>query len=70
MKTLALLVTYVLSFICMFYIISLMGIIFLPYTKIITNDGWRIVYTVFFGWWLAILPVRELYIQNKWDVLA
>lgn len=70
MKTLALLVTYVLSFVCMFYIISLIGIIFTPYSQIVVNDGWRVVYCMFFGWWLAILPTRELYIQLKWDVFA
>jgi hypothetical protein len=68
MKTLALITIYVLSFICIFYIISLIGIIFTPYTKIITNDGWRTVYTVFFGWWLAIFPAREMYIYCKWDL--
>ncbi len=56
MKTLTLITIYVLSFICIFYILSLIGIIFTPYTKIITNDGWRTVYSVFFGWWLAIFP--------------
>jgi hypothetical protein len=70
MKTLALLITYVLSFVCMFYIISLIGIIFTPYGQIVVNDGWRVVYCMFFGWWLAILPTRELYIQLKWDVFA
>jgi hypothetical protein len=68
MKTLALITIYVLSFICIFYIISLIGIIFTPYTQIITNDGWRTVYCMFFGWWLAFLPARELYIQLKWDL--
>ena len=68
MKTLALITIYVLSFICIFYVLSLIGIIFKPYTQIITNDGWRVTYSFFFGWWLAILPARELYIQNKWNL--
>ena len=68
MKTLALIIIYVLSFICIFYVLSLVGIIFKPYTQIITNDGWRVTYSMFFGWWLAILPARELYIQLKWDL--
>jgi hypothetical protein len=70
MKTLALVIIYVLSFVCIFYILSLIGIIFLPYEKIVINDGWRIVYCMFFGWWLAILPTREIYIQRNWDMFG
>jgi hypothetical protein len=68
MKTLTLLITYVLSFISMFYIISLLGTIFIPYTEIITDKVWPTVYLVFFGWWLAIFPTRELYLYFKWDL--
>lgn len=68
MKTLALIGIYVISFVTLFYILSFIGIIFQDYRSIITNDSWRVVYSVFFGWWLAILPARELYIQSKWDL--
>jgi hypothetical protein len=68
MKTLALITIYVLSFICIFYILSLIGVIFTPYEKIITNDVWRTLYAMFFGWWLAIFPAREMYVYCKWDL--
>ena len=68
MKTLALITIYVLSFVCIFFILSFIGIIFQDYRSIITNEGWRVVYSMFFGWWLAFLPAREFYVQSKWDV--
>jgi hypothetical protein len=38
---------------------------FVPYTEVITSDGWLIGYTMFFGWWLAMFPAREYYLKNE-----
>ena len=66
MKTLALLVVYILSFISIFFILSLVGILFTnDYLSIIRNENWAGAYCLFLGWWLAILPAREFYLQYK-----
>lgn len=68
MKTLALITIYVLSFVCIYFILSLIGIIFTDYRSVISSEGWKGAYCLFFGWWLAFFPAREIYIRFKWDL--
>jgi hypothetical protein len=35
------------------------------YVKAIEDTTWLAVYTLFFGWWLAIFPTREYYKNNE-----
>jgi hypothetical protein len=65
MKTLALLVIYILSFISIFFILSLVGILFTDYISVIKSDNWAGAYCLFFGWWMAAFPTREFYIMYK-----
>jgi len=59
MKSIILIATYLVSFVLFFLLISLIGVFFNPYSEIITNHNWFMVYSMFLGWWLAIFPARE-----------
>lgn len=69
MRTITLVGVYVLSFIAFFYILSLAGIMYSTYSETINSDGWKGTYSLFFGWWLAALPTRELYLlwEDKYE---
>jgi len=65
MKSIILIGTYLVSFVLFFLLLSLIGVFFTPYSEIITNHNWFMVYTMFLGWWLAIFPAREYYISKQ-----
>lgn len=65
MKSIILVGTYLVSFVLFFLLLSLIGVFFNPYSEIITNHNWFMVYTMFLGWWLAIFPAREYYISKQ-----
>jgi len=65
MKSIILIGTYLVSFVLFFLLLSLIGVFFTPYSEIITNHNWFMVYTMFLGWWLAIFPAREYYISQE-----
>jgi hypothetical protein len=65
MKSIILIGTYLVSFVLFFLLLSLIGVFFNPYSEIITNHNWFMVYTMFLGWWLAIFPAREYYISQE-----
>lgn len=65
MKSIILIGTYLVSFVLFFLLLSLIGVFFTPYSEIITNHGWFMVYAMFLGWWLAIFPAREYYISQE-----
>lgn len=66
MKSLMLLAIYILSFIIIFCILSCVTALFMQsYVKAIEDTTWLAVYTLFFGWWLAIFPTREYYKNNE-----
>lgn len=65
MKTVTLVSIYVASFVTFFFILSAAGIIFTSYANVINNDGWKFIYSIFFGPFISILPAREFYVKFK-----
>lgn len=65
MKSIILVTTYLLSFILFFFIISTIGLLWSNPIDVYTSKDWFMVYSLFFGWWLAIFPAREYYIANE-----
>lgn len=65
MKSIILISIYITSFVLFFLLISLVGILFTPYTEIVTNHNWFMLYAIFLGWWLSIFPAREYYVYNE-----
>lgn len=65
MKSIILISIYITSFVLFFLLISLVGILFTPYTEIVTNHNWFMIYAMFLGWWLSIFPAREYYVYNE-----
>ena len=61
MKNLILILFFLLIFVLFYFIISLFGLFFyLSYSDIIENKEWLIIYTFFFGWWIAAICTDEL----------
>lgn len=57
-------VSYTLIFMGFFFMLSCVGLLwFDTYHEIISNEGWFMMYTIFIGWWVALVPVHELYEQ-------
>jgi hypothetical protein len=65
MKTIILFLIYLGSFMLFYLLFSLPFALFSPYMEVIQSQGWFIGYTVFFGWWLSMLPAREYYVKNE-----
>ena len=66
MKTLTLMAIYIASFILIFLILSVVGILFTgSYIDVIDSKSWLGAYCLFFGWWLAFFPTREYYVKNE-----
>ena len=66
MKSLILIVIYVGTFIGLFLLFSLIGLLWNDsYSSIIRDGNWFFLYSVVFGWWLAIFPAREYYVHHQ-----
>jgi uncharacterized membrane protein len=67
MKSIILLSIYLLSFVIIYMMLSLVGLIFScsSYVEILHSQTWGAIYCVFFGWWMATFPAREYYAQNE-----
>ena len=65
MKVTVLFLVFIVSFMFWFFVLSAVGILWLPYEAIITNAEWFLIYTLFFGWWLAGFPARSYYIMHE-----
>ena len=49
-----------------FFVMSFIGLLWNDsYYAIISEHGWFIAYTMFFGWWISILPTREYYKHHE-----
>jgi len=52
-------IVFVFVLVVTYLLISIAGMMFLPYKDIITNEIWFIVYTMFFGmWWSGYIAVE------------
>jgi hypothetical protein len=67
MKSIILLGVYLLSFIIIYMMMSLVPLVFsdTSYVGILRNNNWTIMYSLFFGWWMSIFPAREYYLLNQ-----
>ena len=67
MKSITLLGVYLLSFITIFMMLSLVGLVFsnANYLDVLRNDAWGGIYSLFLGWWLSVFPAREYYLFNQ-----
>jgi hypothetical protein len=67
MKSIILLGVYLLSFIIIYMMMSLVPLVFsdISYVEILRNNNWTIMYSLFFGWWMSIFPAREYYLLNQ-----
>lgn len=61
MKSLLLILIYFGTFVLLYLIFSLFGLIWEDYLTILRNSDWLMFYTLFLGSWLAALPTHEIY---------
>jgi hypothetical protein len=63
MKNTVSLVVYVITFIAMYFVLSLFGSIIggCDYSTVLEERGWFIMYSLFLGWWLALIPANDVY---------
>jgi hypothetical protein len=67
MKSIALLGIYLMSFVIIYMMLSLVGLVFsnASYLDILRSQPWSVIYCMFFGWWMSIFPAREYYLHNQ-----
>jgi hypothetical protein len=67
MKSIILLGVYLLSFVSIYMMLSLVGLVFsdTSYMDILRSGNWGGIYSLLFGWWMSIFPAREYYMQNE-----
>jgi len=67
MKSIILLGVYLLSFVSIYMMMSLVPLVFsdTSYVEILRNNNWTIMYSLFFGWWMSIFPARKYYLLNQ-----
>jgi len=67
MKTLFLILFFTGVFMGFFFLMSSIALLWCDtYAEIIKNPNWFMMYTLFFGWWLAMIPTIEM--SNKYDI--
>lgn len=66
MKTIILLGVYLMSFVIIYLMMSLVGLVFLEisYLQILRDGRWSLVYCVSFSW-MSIFPAREYYLKHE-----
>jgi hypothetical protein len=54
--------TFIASFMGLFFILSLIGLLWVPtYQEIISNGEWFIGYFMLIGWWVSLLITDEFH---------
>lgn len=62
MKNSISMVVYLITFFAMYLILSLFGLILgYDYKESIESETWFIIYTIFLGWWIALVTARDAY---------
>ena len=62
MKTLIAILSFIFIFMGLFFLLSLIGIIWTnSYRSVLAEQGWFVFYTLFIGWWSAGLCSHEIY---------
>jgi len=68
MKTLLAILFFLGVFMGMFFLLSLIGLLWVDsYKTIISDNGWFMAYTLFIGWWIAMIPTIEITTKYKID---
>lgn len=65
MKWTILILIYIAAFMGMFFILSLIGMLWMPYSEVINNINWFMMYSLLIGWWIAAFPAFEYYCLNE-----
>lgn len=59
---------YLITFFTLYFVLSAFFCIFYnpgeelnSYTRCVQDPQWFVVYSLFIGWWLALIPAREYY---------
>jgi hypothetical protein len=69
MKALKILFFYLTVFMGTFFIFSAIGLLWCDsYSQIIRNPNWFMMYTIFLGWWIALMATHEVY-EDLYEVL-
>ncbi len=56
---------YIGTFMFFFFLLSIIGTIWVSYYTVISEGGWWMIYSLFLGWWIAIFPAMEYYHKHK-----
>lgn len=66
MRSLILMLIFTATFMGMFFLMSLIGLLWCDsYHSIVSDHSWFMKYSIFFGWWLALFPTREYYMHHE-----
>lgn len=67
MKSIALLGIYLMSFVIIYMMMSLVPLAFseMSYVEILRSNNWTMMYSLLFGWWMAFFPAREYYLTQQ-----
>jgi len=67
MKSITLLGIYLMSFVSIYMMMSLVGLVFsdTSYVDILRNGNWGGIYSLLFGWWMSVFPAREYYMAHE-----
>ena len=62
MKNTMSMVVYVITFFAMFFILSMLGMVFgFTYKESLESRNWFVMYSLFLGWWIAMIPAHDTY---------
>ena len=67
MKSIALLGIYLMSFVTIYMMMSLVPLAFseMSYVEILRSNNWTMMYSLLFGWWMSFFPAREYYLTQQ-----
>lgn len=55
-------ITWIVVFMFFFFVLSLIGLLWCDsYREIITDGHWFAIYAMFVGWWIATIPIIEIF---------
>ena len=53
-------VVYLITFFAMYFILSMLGMVFgHSYKESIESFNWFVMYSIFLGWWIAMIPAHD-----------
>jgi len=66
MKSLIIIFIYTFTFMGVFFLMSLIGLLWNDsYYTVVSDHTWFMLYSMFFGWWIAMFPAREYYMHHQ-----